>query len=297
MSLTKFSLKRPVTTLLVVLALAVFGISSLLGLRLELMPDMDMPVMMVMTIYPGADPESVEELVSSEIEGKVGALSGVDSVTTYSQENSSMVLLQYDYSVDINDAYLDLRAALDSVERSLPDDCQSPIVMKMDINSMPSMMYSLSTTDGSDVLSLANDEIVPELKAVSSVASVEVSGGRENYIQVKLDEEAMNQYGLTMSSIAQFIATTDFTVPIGSLEQGTQSISAISTADVNTVEELREIPLFTATGSMIHLSDVADVEWSQKDPDSISRYNGEETLTVSVTKNQSDSTLGTKYFK
>ena len=292
MSLTKFSLKRPVTTLLVVLALAVFGISSLLGLRLELMPDMDMPVMMVMTIYPGADPESVEELVSSEIEGKVGALSGVDSVTTYSQENSSMVLLQYDYSVDINDAYLDLRAALDSVERSLPDDCQSPIVMKMDINSMPSMMYSLSTTDGSDVLSLANDEIVPELKAVSSVASVEVSGGRENYIQVKLDEEAMNQYGLTMSSIAQFIATTDFTVPIGSLEQGTQSISAISTADVTTVEDLRQIPLFTATGSLIHLSDVADVQWSQKDPDSISRYNGEETLTVSVTKNQSASTLG-----
>ena len=292
MNFTKFSLKRPVTTLLVVLALAVFGISSLLGLRLELMPDMDMPVMMVMTIYPGADPESVEELVSSEIEGKVGALSGVDSVTTYSQENSSMVLLQYDYSVDTNDAYLDLRAALDSVERSLPDDCQSPIVMKMDINSMPSMMYSLSTTDGSDVLSLANDEIVPELKAVSSVASVEVSGGRENYIQVKLDEEAMNQYGLTMSSIAQFIATTDFTVPIGSLEQGTQSISAISTADVTTVEDLREIPLFTATGSMIHLSDVADVQWSQKDPDSISRYNGEETLTVSVTKNQSASTLG-----
>lgn len=292
MSLTKFSLKRPVTTLLVVLALAVFGISSLLGLRLELMPDMDMPVMMVMTIYPGADPESVEELVSSEIEGKVGALSGVDSVTTYSQENSSMVLLQYDYSVDTNDAYLDLRAALDSVERSLPDDCQSPIVMKMDINSMPSMMYSLSTTDGSDVLSLANDEIVPELKAVSSVASVEVSGGRENYIQVKLDEEAMNQYGLTMSSIAQFIATTDFTVPIGSLEQGSQSISAISTADINTVEDLRQIPLFTATGSMIHLSDVADVQWSQKDPDSISRYNGEETLTVSVTKNQSASTLG-----
>lgn len=292
MNLTKFSLKRPVTTLLVVLALAVFGISSLLGLRLELMPDMDMPVMMVMTIYPGADPESVEELVSSEIEGKVGALSGVDSVTTYSQENSSMVLLQYDYSVDTNDAYLDLRAALDSVERSLPDDCQSPIVMKMDINSMPSMMYSLSTTDGSDVLSLANDEIVPELKAVSSVASVEVSGGRENYIQVKLDEEAMNQYGLTMSSIAQFIATTDFTVPIGSLEQGTQSISAISTADINTVEDLRQIPLFTATGSLIHLSDVADVQWSQKEPDSISRYNGEETLTVSVTKNQSASTLG-----
>ena len=292
MNLTKFSLKRPVTTLLVVLALAVFGITSLMGLRLELMPDMDMPMLLVVTVYPGADPESVEELVSSEIESKVGALSGVDSVTSYSRENSSMVLLQYDYDVDTNDAYLDLRAALDSVESSLPDDCQSPIVMKMDINSMASLTYSVSTTDDSDVLSLVNDDIVPELEAVSSVASVETNGGRENYIQVKLDEEAMNQYGLTMSSIAQYIATTDFTIPIGSLEQGSQSISAISTADLTTVEDLRQIPLFTSTGSMIHLSDVADIGWSQKEPDSISRYNGEETLTVSITKNQSASTLG-----
>lgn len=292
MDLTKFSLKRPVTTLLVVLALAVFGISSLMGLRLELMPDMDMPMMLVMTIYPGADPESVEELVSSQIEGKVGSLSGVDSVTTYSQENSSMVLLQYDYSTDTNDAYLDLRAALDSIETSLPDDCQTPVVMKMDVNAMPSIMYSLSTTDGSDVVSLANEDIVPELEAIGSVASVEVSGGRENYVQVLLDEDAMNQYGLTMSSIAQYIATTDFTIPIGSLEQGSQSISAISSADVENVEDLKNIPLFTSTGSLVHLSDVAEVQWAEKDPDSISRYNGEETLTVSITKNQSASTLG-----
>ena len=292
MDLTKFSLKRPVTTLLVVLALAVFGISSLMGLRLELMPDMDMPVMLVMTIYPGADPESVEELVSSQIEGKVGSLSGVDSVTTYSQENSSMVLLQYDYSTDTNDAYLDLRAALDSIETSLPDDCQTPVVMKMDVNAMPSIMYSLSTTDGSDVVSLANEDIVPELEAIGSVASVEVSGGRENYVQVLLDEDAMNQYGLTMSSIAQYIATADFTIPIGSLEQGSQSISAISSADVENVEDLKNIPLFTSTGGLVHLSDVAEVQWAEKDPDSISRYNGEETLTVSITKHQSASTLG-----
>ncbi len=272
--------------------MAVFGISTLMGIRMELMPYMDMPVMLVMTIYPGADPESVEELVSSQIEGKVGSLSGVDSVTTYSQENSSMVLLQYDYSTDTNDAYLDLRAALDSIETSLPDDCQTPIVMKMDVNAMPSIMYSLSTTDGSDVVSLANEDIVPELEAIGSVASVEVSGGRENYVQVLLDEEAMNQYGLTMSSIAQYIATTDFTIPIGSLEQGSQSISAISSADVENVEDLKNIPLFTSTGGLVHLSDVAEVQWAEKDPDSISRYNGEETLTVSITKNQSASTLG-----
>lgn len=292
MGLTRLSLKRPVSTLLLVLALAVFGFSSLLSLRLELMPDMDMPIMMVMTIYPGADPESVEALVSGEIEGQVASLSGVDTVMSYSQENVSMVLLQYDYSVDTNDAYLDLRAALDITAASLPEDCQEPMVIQMDINAMPSIMYSVSTTDGTDAFSIVNDTIVPELEAVSTVADVEVTGGREHYIRVLLDEEALNQYGLSMNQIAQSIAATDFTIPLGSLEQGSQSISAISTSENQTVQELQRIPLFTSVGSMIQLSDVAEVSWSQKDPDSISRFNGEETISVSVTKNQTASTLG-----
>lgn len=292
MGLTRLSLKRPVSTLLLVLALAVFGFSSLLSLRLELMPDMDMPIMMVMTVYPGADPESVEALVSGEIEGQVASLSGVDSVMSYSQENVSMVLLQYDYSVDTNDAYLDLRAALDITAASLPEDCQEPMVIQMDINAMPSIMYSVSTTDGTDAYSIVNDTIVPELEAISTVADVEVTGGREHYIRVLLDEEAMNQYGLSMSQVAQFISTTDFTIPLGSLEQGSQSISAISTSENQTVQELQRIPMFTSAGSMIRLSDIAEVSWSQKDPDSISRFNGEDTISVSVTKNQTASTLG-----
>lgn len=292
MGLTRLSLKRPVSTLLLVLALVVFGFSSLTTLRLELMPDMDMPIMMVMTVYPGADPESVETLVSGEIEGQVASLSGVDSVMSYSQENMSMVLLQYDYSVDTNDAYLDLRAALDITAASLPEDCQEPMVIQMDINAMPSIMYSVSTTDGSDAYSMVKDTIVPELEAISTVADVEVTGGREHYIQVLLDEEALNQYGIGMSQVAQYIAATDFTIPLGSLEQGSQSISAISTSENQTVQALKRIPLFTGAGSLIQLSDVAEVGWSQKDSSSISRFNGEETISVSVTKNQTASTIG-----
>lgn len=292
MFLTRLSLKRPVSTLLVVLALIVFGFSSLLTLRLELMPDMDMPILMVQTVYPGADPESVDALVSGEIEGTVASLSGVDSVMSMSMENVSIVILQYDYSVDVNDAYLDLRAALDPVGSSLPDDCQEPVVRKMDINAMPSIMYSVSTTDGSDALAFVNDTLVPELEAISTVADVSVSGGHENYIRVLLDESALNQYGLSMNQVQQFIAATDFTIPLGSVNQGSQSISVVSTSENQTVQELQKIPLFTAVGSMIQLSDVAEVSWEVKDASSISRYNGEETITVSVTKNQTASTLG-----
>ncbi len=110
MGLTRLSLKRPVSTLLLVLALVVFRVFFPDNPASGADAGYGYAIMMVMTVYPGADPESVEALVSGEIEGQVASLSGVDSVMSYSQENMSMVLLQYDYSVDTNDAYLDLRA-------------------------------------------------------------------------------------------------------------------------------------------------------------------------------------------
>ena len=290
--LTRLVLKRPVSTLLAVLALFVFGFSSLMGLRLELMPDMEMPMKIVYTVYPGADSESVDDLVTSTIEDKVGSLSGVSSITSQSAENVSMVLLQYDYDKDVNDAYLDLRAALDQVKGELPDDAQDPMIVEMNMDSMPSISYSVSTTDGTDALAFVNQDVVPELEALSTVAQVTVSGGQEQHIKVELNRDEMSQYGLDMNSIAQYMKASDFTIPLGSVDQGSQSISVISTADTDTVQALRKIPLRTATGSLIQLSDVADVEWTVKDADSIARYNGEDTVTVSMTKNQSAGTIG-----
>ena len=290
--LTRLVLKRPVSTLLAVLALFVFGFSSLMGLRLELMPDMEMPMKIVYTVYPGANSESVDDLVTSMIEDKAGSLSGVKSITSRSMENVSMVLLQYDYDQNVNDAYLDLRAALDQVKGDLPDDAQDPMIIEMNMDSMPSISYSVSTTDGTDALAFVKQDVVPELEALSTVAQVTVSGGQEQHIKVELNRDEMNQYGLDMNSIAQYMKASDFTIPLGSVDQGSQSISAISTADTDTVQALRKIPLRTATGSLIQLSDVADVEWTVKDADSIARYNGEDTVTVSMTKNQSSGTIG-----
>ena len=263
-----------------------------MGLRLELMPDMEMPMKIVYTVYPGADSESVDDLVTSIIEDKAGSLSGVKSITSRSMENVSMVLLQYDYDQNVNDAYLDLRAALDQVKGDLPDDAQDPMIIEMNMDSMPSISYSVSTTDGTDALAFVKQDVVPELEALSTVAQVTVSGGQEQHIKVELNRDEMNQYGLDMNSIAQYMKASDFTIPLGSVDQGSQSISVISTADTDTVQALRKIPLRTATGSLIQLSDVADVEWTVKDADSIARYNGEDTVTVSMTKNQSASTIG-----
>lgn len=122
MGLTKLSLKRPVSIAMIILALVVFGVSSIPGFQLELTPDIELPMLLVYTVYPGADPESVEELVTKKVEAAGSEQNGVSTYTSQSAENMSMVMFQYDYGTDLDDAYMDLRTALDAAQSSMPED-------------------------------------------------------------------------------------------------------------------------------------------------------------------------------
>ena len=288
MSLTKLALRRPVSCMLAIFALAVFGISSIFGFKLQLIPDMEMPMLIVMATYPGADAQSVDELVTSVIEDAGSSLSGVDSTMTQSFENYGMVLFTYEYGVDITECHDELRAALEIV--SLPDDAGDPTIIEMNVNSLPCMMISATETGDVDLYKVVKESVVPELESLSGVAQVQVNGGNEEYIKVELNNTLMNQYGLTMSSIAQFLAAVDFSYPAGSVNQGNQDISITTSMEYNTVQKLREVPIMTGTGQVITLQDVADVSMSAKEAQSLSRYNGLENLSITV---QNKSSFGT----
>lgn len=291
MNLTKLALKRPVSMALIVLALVVFGLFSIPGFRLELTPDMEMPMLLVYTIYPGADPESVEELVTKEVEAAGSEQSGVSTYTSQSAENMSMVMFQYDYGTDLDDAYMDLKTALDTAKTAMPEDVQEPVVIEMSMDQVETMDISVTAVGDSDVLSYVNDTVVPELETLSGVADVTVYGGRENYIKVELNSQAMKQYGVTMSGIAQTIGAMDFTVPAGHVSQGTQDIAVSSSTDISGVVQIQNIPITTARGQTIPLSELATVSESQKEADSISRYNGEENVTIAIKKKKSYGTV------
>ncbi len=291
MNLTKLALKRPVTMMLVVLALVVFGISSVFGFRLELMPDMEMPMLLVIAPYPGADPESVEELVTKEIEAAGSEQSGISSYTSQSSENMAMVMFQYDYDMDLNKAYEDLKTALDTAKSSMPDDVQKLTIMEISMDAMDTMTLSATATGDVDLLSYVNDTLKPELETITGVADINITGGKENYIQVKLNSQAMKQYGISMSSIASTIGALDFTVPAGSVSQGSQDIAVTSSADLNGVVQIQNIPIATAKGVTIPLSEIATVSESQKDADSISRYNGNDNISIGLTKKKSSGTV------
>jgi len=161
----------------------------------------------------------------------------------------------------------------------------------MAMDQMETMDISVMSVGDSDVLSYVNDTMVPELETLSGVAQVQVSGGKENYIKVELNSQAMKQYGVTMSGISQTIAAMDFTVPVGSVSQGTQDISISSSADISGVVQIQNVPVTTAKGQVIPLSEIATVSESQMSDSGVSRTNGQEDITVAVTKKKSYGTV------
>lgn len=289
MNLTKSVLKRPVTTVMVVLCLIVFGLSSVLSSKLELIPSMDMPMLVVFTMYPGASPDDVDELVSQPIEDETGTLSGIKGVTSVSNENYSIVLLEYEYGIDIDDAYDDLKKKMDTIQAGLPDDVQDPVIMEMNINDMASITLAVNNDTQDNLYNYVDSTIVPEFEKLSSVASVDVSGGQEEYIKIELIPEKLTQYHLSMNAIASAIGSADFTFPVGDTEVGKQSLSVSAGVSYDTMESLKSIPITVGGGNIIYLEDVANIYSALEDAQGIGRYNGRDTISVQIKKQQSSS--------
>ena len=289
MNLTKLVLKRPVSTVLVILGIVVFGFASLFNFDLELIPEIEMPMMLVNTVYPGASPESIEELITKKVEDAGETLSGVDSCMSYSYENYSMVAFTYEYDQDMNDAYTDLSAALDALD--LPEDAKDPVILQMDVNAMDTMTVSVINDGSSDMMAYIDNTLVPELESLSGVARVSVSGGAQNYIRVRLNENKLNQYGLNINAVAGYIGAADYNIPAGNISAGSQNVSVASSDSFLSLQDLKNTTLTTAAGSLITLGDVADISFATKDPESISRFNGQDNITVSIVKKQSASTV------
>ena len=291
MNLTKLALKRPVSVILIILSLAVFGLGSIPGFKMQLTPDMDMPMLIVMTTYPGADPESVDELVTKVVEDSGSTLSGIDSVTSQSSENLSMVMFTYEYGVDIDECYADLRTALDTASLQLPEDASSPVVIELNMSQSADMILSARAQGEQDLRKTLEDTFIPALESITNVAQVDVSGGSQEYIRVLLKEDMLKQYGLNMAAVANYLSAADFTVPAGSVKQGSQDISVSAAMEFNTVQKLEQVPIITAAGSVVHLSDVAEVSMAQEKADSISKSDGMENISISIQKKQSASVV------
>ncbi|MDR3757000.1 efflux RND transporter permease subunit [Enterocloster sp.] len=291
MGLTKLVLKRPVTTVLMILCLVVFGLQAFMSSPLELMPEMNMSMIVVMTPYPGASPEDVNELVTKTVEGQVGTLSGLDTVSSMSRENVSITMLEYKYGTDMDKAYDDLKKQMDLAKVSMPDEVEDPIMLELNANLMANMILAVSKDNTDNLYNYVNDDVVPELEKLNSVAEVSINGGSKEYIRVELLPEKMNQYGVSMNSIATDIGSADLAYPAGNADMGDQQLAVSTDQKFDTLESLQDIPLTVSGKNTIYLGDVANIYLGEDDTSSIARYNGQDTIAVSVTKQQDAASL------
>ena len=290
MGLTRLVLKRPVATVMTLLCLLVFGISSVFSATLEQMPDTDTPMLIVMGRYSGAGPEDINELVTEPIEDEVSTLEGVKSMSSSSSDGRSMVMLEYDYGTDMDEAYNDLKKKLDNLERQLPDDVDTS-VMEMNNNASTTMMLSIAHKTETDLYDYVDQIIVPEFEKITSVADVEATGGSSGYIKIELQSEKMAQYKLTMDQIKSAMGAANLSYPSGDAVAGNLELSVTTSAENDTLDDLKRVPITTSSGQIVYMEDVANVYEAEEQRGGISRYNGQETISISISKQQSSTAM------
>lgn len=291
MNFTKLVLKRPVTAILSIISLLVFGYQAVMKSSLEAMPEMDMAMMIVMTTYSGASPEDVDELITKEIEESVSTLSGLKTISSTSNEGSSMVMLEYDYGTDMNDSYDDLKKQIDAITHQLPDDADTRVIMELNMDSSVDITLAVDHPSVDNLYNYVDEKIVPELKKIAIVAEVDVSGGSEEYIKIELVPEKMEQYNITMGTISEDIGAANLAYPAGETLVGSQELSVSTRMNYETVESLKEIPITTTGNYIVYLEDVANVYKTVAETNSIARYDGEETISVSISRQQSSTAM------
>lgn len=291
MKIAEHCIKHHVMTILAYILVAIFGFYCFQSLPLALMPDMEVPVAVVVTVYSGASPEDIEEQVTKPLESSCAGLSGLDTLTSTSSENMSMIIIQFDEKVNLDEAMVDLRDKIDTAKVQLPDDVNDPTVMSIDVDAMPVIQVALRGTDLSTLQSIAEDDLKPEIERLDGVASVDISGGYEDEIAVHTNAARLKGYNLTIASIGQQIGADNVAIPGGDLDSGSQTLTVRTDGEYEDVNDVKNALITLPTGGTVRLNQIADVSMQHKDQSSVSKVDGEECLLLGVNKQSGSNTV------
>ncbi|MCL2857289.1 MAG: efflux RND transporter permease subunit [Oscillospiraceae bacterium] len=283
--MTKLSVRRPVATLMILLVFLAFGGMSLFNLRMDLFPNMNIPVAAVITTYSGAAPDQVQRLVTEPIERGVATLQGLDTLSSTSDEGFSFVVMQFSNDVDIDMAAIDIREAIDMIRMALPDGAGDPMVIKADMNmGMDAIIISIAS-DTHDLVTMqyiVEDRIRDRLARQSGVATVNLSGGREREVAIELMTDRMRGFGVSEAQVMGLLATENTSRPVGTLDEAGRNLAVVVDAQFSNLDDIRNLPIVTPMGGQIFLRDIAEVREVYSELSSFSYLNGEPALTLSI---------------
>ena len=289
MNITKLSIQRSTIVVVIFATLTLLGLVSYFSLNYELLPKFSPPVLTVSTFYPGASPEEVENSVTEEIEDALSSLENVDELKSTSQESFSIIVVQLKQGTDVDQSLQDAQRKINAILGNLPDDADAPALGKFDLSDMPIMQLG-ATADMSatEFYDLVDNKVVPELSRVQGVAQIKVLGGQEREIKVNLNAAKLGAYGLSISQVQQKINFSNLDFPTGKVKNENGQTLIRLAGKYESLDQLRNLVLKEdASGSLVRLSDVAEVQDAAKDTEVITRVNSRNSIGLSIQK-QSD---------
>ena len=260
MSIYRKAVNNPVTTSLIFIALAIFGVFSLINISLDRFPKFDANVVMVMSSYPGASAEDIETDLTKVLENSLNGVSDLKNLSSTSKENISLITLEFIEGVDIDVATNDVRDKLDMVNSVLPDGASLPVIFKFSADDMPIMIMAATADESLQALEkILDDKVATPLARVSGVGTVSIAGAPQREIQVYCDPNKLEAYGLTVAGISGIIAAENRNVPSGSIDIGSNAYSLRVEKEFTSAEQMLDIVVGHVNGKTIYLRDVARV--------------------------------------
>ncbi|MBP5206255.1 MAG: efflux RND transporter permease subunit, partial [Bacteroidales bacterium] len=285
MSLQRKAVNNPVTTALVFIAIAIFGIYSLMNLSINQFPDMETNFIMVTTSYPGASAEDIETNISKTLENTLNAVPDLKHLSSTSRENTSVISLEFESGIDNETATNNVRDKLDVVRNYLPDGATNPVLFKFNAEDMPIMLISVTAQESLPALEkIIDDRITTPLARVSGVGTVSASGAPKREIQVYVDPNKLEAYGLTIESISSTLMHENQNIPAGYIEIGSNTYNLRVHKEFSSAKEMESVIVGTQNNAPVYLRDVARVVDGPEERSQESYSNGVQGATIMVQK-------------
>jgi len=293
LNLPNFSVNRPITILMLFIGLILIGLISFQNLGLDLLPDLSFPMSAIIVSYSGVAPQEIENMITIPLEEAVGTIQGVKNINSFSREGSSVVLMEFNWGTDMDASALNIREKIDQIKGFLPDDASDPIVIKFDPSLMPILvlgMYS-EEKDLQKLQEYAEDIIKPRLERLEEVASASINGGLDREILVSIDNEKLRTNQLSFNQVTAALAGENVNLPAGTLREGTINFLIRTLGRFKSIQDIEGILISNIRGKKIYLGDIANVEDTFKERNSITFVNGKSGIMLSLQKESGKNTV------
>ncbi|MBN1534380.1 MAG: efflux RND transporter permease subunit [Spirochaetes bacterium] len=292
MKITELSVNRPVTAMMIFVALLALGYVGFSKMSLDLLPDIEFPIAAVITEYEGVGPKEIESTVTRTLEESIASINNIDTISSTSKEGSSMIKVQFTWGTDMGLAVSDIRERVDIVKKYLPEGVETPIVLKFDVSMIPIMVLSVSgKRDPSFLREYAEDNLQSMLEQVDGVATATVQGGQEREVRVELVKNRMEAYGLSIDTVVAMVGLENMNVAGGDIKSPHRKYTLRTKGEFESLDDIRNVVVATKSNTPIYLKDVARVFEAPEERNEIVRLNGENGVIIRINKQSDKNTV------